>query len=174
MTQTPDTPSRRQLMVEWQDPEPIAKAAGNMSGLAYMRAFLTGELPNAPMSALMDFSGVEVEDGRVLFRGEPGEQHLNPIGSVHGGYAATLLDSALGCSIHTTLPAGVAYTTVDLAVTFVGAISPATGPLLCEANVVHRGRTVRTATAELRSERDGRLLAHGSTTCLILGATFTS
>lgn len=81
-------------------------AAATMSGLEYLRAFLTGELPPAPISALMGLSGVEVEEGRVLFRGEPGEQHLNPIGTVHGGFAATLLDSALGCAVHTTLPPG--------------------------------------------------------------------
>jgi len=159
---------RRERVITWQDPEPGSAAALTMSGLEYLRAIARGEHAQPPIADLMGISGVEADEGRVLFRGEPGEHHLNPIGAVHGGFAATLMDSALGCAVHSTLPAGVGYTTIDLALTFVGRITPATGPVLCEGTVIHRGRTIATAGARLTRESDGRLLAHASTTCLIL------
>ena len=89
----------------------------------------------------MGCSPVELEEGRAVFEGEPGEEHYNPIGVVHGGYAATLLDSALGCAVHTTLPAGVGYTTLGLEVKYVRPITRDTGRVRCEAEVLHRGRT---------------------------------
>ena len=91
----------------------------------------------------MDFSLVSVEEGEAVFRGVPGEQHLNPIGSVHGGFAATLLDSALGCAVHTTLPAGVGYSTLELSVDLVRGITPATGPVLASGRVLHGGAARR-------------------------------
>ena len=115
MTATPDR--RRQRLVSCQDPEPASAAAHTISGLEYLHAMATGELPSAPIGALMGMTGFEVQNGRGLFRAQPGEEHLNPTGTVHGGFAATLLDSALGCAVHTTLPAGVGYTTIDLNVT---------------------------------------------------------
>ena len=124
-------------------------------------------MPAAPIGALMDLTGVSADDGRVVFRGRPGDRHLNPIGSVHGGFAATLLDSALGCAVHTTLPTGVGYTTVDLTCTFVAAIDPAAGPVLCEATVEHRGQRIATAIGRVTREHDGKLLAHGTTTCVL-------
>jgi uncharacterized protein (TIGR00369 family) len=98
----------------------------------------------------------------------PGEQHLNPIGSVHGGFAATLLDSALGCAVHTTLPAGVGYSTLELSVNLVRGITPATGPVISAGRVLHAGRRTATAEARLTAEDGGALLAHAKTTCLIL------
>jgi uncharacterized protein (TIGR00369 family) len=139
-----------------------------MTGLEYMRALLAGEVPRPPIGDLMGFTLVGVDEGYSLFRGEPGEQHLNPIGSVHGGFAATLLDSALGCAVHTTLPAGIGYSTLELSVNLVRGITPATGPVLAEGRVVHSGRRTATAEARLTAEQGGALLAHGKTTCLIL------
>jgi uncharacterized protein (TIGR00369 family) len=113
------------------------------------------------------FSAVEVEAGRVVFEGRPTQDHYNPIGTVHGGYAATLLDSALGCAVHSTLPAGVGYTTVDLNVTYVRALTESSGPVRCEGKILHAGGRIATAEAKLW-DKDGRLCATGVTTCLIL------
>jgi uncharacterized protein (TIGR00369 family) len=139
-----------------------------LSGLEHMRALIAGEIPPPPIAELMGFTLVSVDEGHSLFRGEPGEQHLNPIGSVHGGFAATLLDSALGCAVHTTLPAGIGYTTLELSVNLVRGITPATGPVLSEGRVLHLGRRTATAEARLTAEDGGALLAHAKTTCLIL------
>ena len=139
-----------------------------LSGLEHMRALIAGEIPPPPIAELMGFTLVSVDEGQALFRGEPGEQHLNPIGSVHGGFAATLLDSALACAVHTTLPAGIGYTTLELSVNLVRGITPATGPVLSEGRVLHLGRRTATAEARLTAEDGGALLAHAKTTCLIL------
>jgi uncharacterized protein (TIGR00369 family) len=163
------TTTHRERLVTWEDPGPALEAAKGLSGLDYLRGMLRGDFPTSPIARTMGFEGVEADEGRIVFRGEPGEHVLNPIGVVHGGFAATLVDSALGCAVQTTLPVGVAYTTVDLAVTYVRAITPVTGPVLCEATVVHRGRTIATAQARVTREADGKLLAHGTTTCLVIG-----
>jgi uncharacterized protein (TIGR00369 family) len=112
---------------------------------------------------------VEVEDGRGVFAMEPAEWMYNPIGSVHGGIAATLLDSCMGCAVHTTLVAGVGYTTTDLQVRYIRGMSHATGRVLAEGRVVHRGRRTATAEGRLFVESDETLLAHGSAGCVILG-----
>ena len=145
-----------------------AQPARDLGGLEFLRALSAGELPAPPMAGLMGFDLVEVDDGYALFRGVPGVQHLNPIGSVHGGFAATLLDSALGCAVHTTLPAGVGYSTLELSVNLVRGITPATGPVLAEGRILHSGRRTATAEAKLHAEEGGALLAHATTTCLIL------
>ena len=105
--------------------------------------------------------------GRAVFAAVPDEYHYNPIGAVHGGLAATLLDSAMGCAVQTTLPAGTGYTTLELKVNYVRAITLETGRIVCEASVVHRGGTVATAEGRIVAERTGKLLAHGTTTCLV-------
>jgi len=138
-----------------------------MTGLELLRAIAAGEAPPAPIAELMGFEGVEAEEGRIVFAGVPGPEHYNPIGTVHGGFAATLLDSALGCAVHTTLPAGVGYTSLELKVNFTRPITTDTGRVLCEGKVVHRGSRVATAEARLTAEQTGKLLAHGTTTCLI-------
>jgi uncharacterized protein (TIGR00369 family) len=139
-----------------------------MTGLQQLEAMLRGDLPTAAIATTLGFEGVLVEHGRAVFAGEPGPEHLNPLGTVHGGYVATLLDSALGCAVHTTLPAGVAYTSLGLELKFVRALHPGMGRVVCEGRVVHAGRTVATAEGELRHEESGKLLAHATTTCLIL------
>lgn len=148
------------------DPIQAARELAQLDGLSALRAIAAGELPPPPIAVLLGFEIVEVEAGRVVFAVEPGPQHYNPIGSVHGGLAATLIDSATGCAVHSTLPAGVGCTTTDLQVRYVRAITRDTGRILCEGTVVHRGRTI--ATAEARVTAGDRLLAHGTAGVLIL------
>jgi uncharacterized protein (TIGR00369 family) len=138
-----------------------------MNGLDFLRAIASGDVPGAPIAELMGFEPVEAEEGRVVFACVPGERHYNPIGSVHGGLAATLLDSAMGCAVHSTLPEGRGYTTLELKVNFTRAIAADTGRVLCEGTIVHRGSRVATAEGRVLAESDGRLLAHGTTTCLL-------
>src|SRR5262249_9774874 len=132
--------SARTRTIVWQDPAPTAAAGATMTGMEYMTAVVTGAVPPPPIAVTMRLRPVELEEGRVVFEGEPGEEHYNPIGVVHGGYAATLLDSALGCAVHTTLPAGVAYTSLGLETKVLRPITRDTGRVLCQARVVHPRR----------------------------------
>jgi uncharacterized protein (TIGR00369 family) len=136
------------------------------SGLEIMQALLAGELPYAPIAKTLDFMLMEVEEGRALFQGTPGAAHLNPMGTIHGGWYATLLDSALGCAVQTRLPAGRAYTTAELSVNLVKAIPRDLQRVRAEGKVVHAGRQLATAEARLFGP-DGTLYAHGTTTCLV-------
>jgi uncharacterized protein (TIGR00369 family) len=136
------------------------------SGLEVMQALLAGELPYAPIAKTLDFMLMEVEEGRALFQGTPGAAHLNPMGTIHGGWYATLLDSALGCAVQTRLPAGRAYTTAELSVNLVKAIPRDLQRVRAEGKVVHAGRQLATAEARLFGP-DGTLYAHGTTTCLV-------
>lgn len=136
------------------------------TGLDLLLAILDGSLPRAPISTTLDFDLAAAEPGRARFVGRPGPQHGNPMGTVHGGYAATLLDSAMGSAVMTTLAAGERYATVDLLVHLVRPITPASGPLTAEATIVHRGRTIATAEGRL-TDADGALVAHATTTCAI-------
>lgn len=157
---------QRTRTVTWRDPREGLAAAKRLSGLEYLRAIIRGELPGAPISALMGFGPVEVEEGRAVFAVEPGEHHYNPIGTVHGGLAATVLDSALACAVHSTLPAGSGYTTLELHVNLVRPITHDTGRLTCTGEVVHVGGRVATAQAKL-TDASGKLYAHGTTTCML-------
>ena len=149
------------------DAAPIpADMLKTMSGLDIMRAIAIGELPGAPIAQLMGFRAAEVAEGRVVFTSEPGTQHFNPMGQVHGGYAATLLDSCMGCAVQTTLPAGTGYTTLELKVSYVRAMTDQTGVVRAEGSVLHAGRRAAFAEGRLIDAR-GRLLAHATTTCLI-------
>jgi uncharacterized protein (TIGR00369 family) len=139
-----------------------------VTGLEVLQAIAAGELPGAPIAELLGFEPIEAEEGRVVFAAVPDQKHYNPIGTVHGGLAATLLDSAMGCAVHSTLPAGTGYTTLELKVNFTRPITAETGRILCEGTVVHRGGRVATAEGRVYAEADGKLLAHGTTTCLIL------
>jgi uncharacterized protein (TIGR00369 family) len=148
------------------DPVEAARDLAQLDGLAALRAMIAGELPPPPIATLLGFDLVEVDEGRVVFAVEPNDSHYNPIGMVHGGLAATLIDSATGCAVHTTLPAGTGYTTTDVQVRFVRPITRDTGRIECVGQVVHRGRTL--ATAEARLSSGDRLLAHGTASLLIL------
>jgi uncharacterized protein (TIGR00369 family) len=164
---TPEATRTREIT--WQDPLPTAAAGAEMAGLDYVRAVQSGELPPPPIAVVMNFSMAELEEGNAVFIGEPGEEHYNPIGVVHGGYAATILDSVLGCAVHTTLPVGFGYTSQTLEVKYLRPITRDTGAVRAEAHVVHRGSKTATSEARLTSLSDGKLLATGTTTCLILG-----
>ena len=139
-----------------------------MSGLELLEAMLAGALPGPPIAELMGFSAVLVEEGRVVFASEPGPQHFNPIGSVHGGFAATLLDSAMGCAVHSTLPAGTGYSTLDISVRYLRPMGVDTGRVECEGRIVHRGRRTATAEGRLTRASDGALVATGTTSCIVL------
>ena len=150
------------------DPLALAARGRELSGIEYVRQIFAGELPPPPIADLMGFTGVEFEHGRAVFEMTPGPQHYNPIGTVHGGVALTLLDSAMGCAVHTTLAAGIAYTTLEVKANLVRPITAETGLIRCEGTVVHGGSRVATAEGRL-VDGTGKLLAHGTTTCLILG-----
>jgi len=164
---TPDRDLRTRT-ITWADPHATIDQAAGLSGLEYMRALASGQLPTAPMGELMGFTDAHAEEGAVTFWAQPGEHHLNPMGAVHGGMAATLLDTATGCAVHTTLPAGTGYATLELHVSFVRGIHADTGLVRCEGRVIHRGRTVATADAKLYADHDHKLLAHGTATCLLM------
>jgi uncharacterized protein (TIGR00369 family) len=136
------------------------------SGLDTLQAMLRGELPAPPIARTLDFQLVEVGEGRAVFQGTPGTAHLNPMGTVHGGWYATLLDSALGCAVHTLMPPGRGYTTAELGVNLVKAIPLKVQRVRAEAKVLHCGRQLATAEARLFGP-DGTLYAHGTTTCLV-------
>jgi uncharacterized protein (TIGR00369 family) len=157
----------RTLTVSWTDPLVNAEQGLRMGGLDYIRAVVAGEIGRPPMAALLGMEIVEAEEGRALFGLTPGEQHYNPIGVVHGGVAATILDSAMGCAVHTTLPAGWSYGTLDLSARLVRPILHDTGRILCEGKVVHRGRSTATTEGRVWAEESGKLLAHGTGSALL-------
>ena len=166
-----ETQRKRSRVVEWEDPFEAMRAAPGKTGLELMKELEKGSLPAAPIARTLGFKGVHFEAGRAVFEGEPDESVYNPIGVVHGGYAMTLLDSAMGCAVHTTLAAGERYTTLELKTNFVRPITLDTGRVRCEGVVVHRGATVATAEGRVIAVASGKLLAHGTTTCLIVPAT---
>jgi uncharacterized protein (TIGR00369 family) len=143
-------------------PEQIA----GKTGLEMMQAMLRGEIPYASIAQTLNYLLLEAELGRTVFQGTPGVQHLNPMGTVHGGWFCTLLDSALGCAVHTMMPAGRGYTTAELSVNLVKAITPKVQRVRAEGKVIHCGRQLATAEARLVGP-DGTLYAHATTTCLV-------
>ena len=150
----------------WEDPGISAAAMGNRSGLDVLRAIGEGELPPPPVMSTLGISALEVEEGRIVFGLQPQEFHYNPLGTMHGGVLATLLDSAAACAVHTTLPAGVGYTSLDLTTKFLRPVTVRSGLLRCEGTVLSRGR--RTALAQAQVVDDaGRLIAHATSSCMI-------
>ncbi len=156
----------RKRTITWEEPSPGAQAARTMNGLEFIKAMAKRTIPFPPMADLMGLSIASVEEGRVVFEVEPSEHHYNPIGAVHGGLACTVFDSAMGCAVHTMLPAGVGYTTVELKVNFLRPITVETGKLSCEGKAIHVGGRIATAEARLTDE-DGKLYGHATTTCMI-------
>jgi uncharacterized protein (TIGR00369 family) len=143
-----------------------AEARYALSGLEYMRHLMSGELPPSGMAQLMNFRLVEVSEGHAVFSVKPDERHYNGIGIVHGGLAATLLDSALGCAINTMMPPGRIFTTLEMKINYVRPLRRETGEVRCEASVLHVG--ARVATAEGRIvDQGGKLYAHGTATCML-------
>jgi len=135
-------------------------------GLSVMQGILDGRLPGAAMGKTLNFWLSKVEEGVIAFTGAPNAAHLNPLGTIHGGWAATIMDSALACAVMTTLAPGEGYTTVEFKLNLTRPILPDMGELVCEGSVVHRGRTIATSEAYLR-DSSGKLLAHGTETCAI-------
>lgn len=143
-------------------PEQIA----GKTGLEMMQAMLKGEIPFAAIAKTLDFTLLSVGPGVAVFQGTPLAQHLNPLGTIHGGWIATVLDSALGCAIHTMMPVGRSYTTAELSVNYVRGVTPKVQRVRAEGKVIHCGRQLATAEARLVGP-DGTLYAHATTTCLV-------
>ena len=143
-------------------PEQIA----GKTGLQFLQAMFTGELPHAPIFSTLDFMLVEVEHGHAVFQGRPLTRHYNPLGGVHGGWFATLLDSAVGCAVHSTLEAGRGYTTAELKINIVRPLNEQVPLVRAEGRVIHLGRRMATADARMTGP-DGKLYAHASTTCFL-------
>jgi uncharacterized protein (TIGR00369 family) len=164
MTSAP--PATRTRTYSWSDPAITATHVGQTSGLDMLRALGRGELPTPPIMETLGITGLEAEEGRITVVITPQEYHYNPLGTVHGGVMATLLDTATGCTVHSTLPAGVGYTSLDLTTKFLRPVTVDSGELRCVGTVLNRGRTTALAEARLH-DATGRLLAYASSTCLI-------
>lgn len=152
----------------WEDPFGLLDAASELSGLEVMRRMAAGEFPQPAIAHTLAFRLVEAERGRAIFECEPAEFHYNPIGTVHAGLAATLLDSAMGCAFVTTLDALVGWTTLELKANFTRALTAETGLVRCIGSVIHPGRRVATTEARIEDSQ-GRLYAHATSTILVLG-----
>jgi uncharacterized protein (TIGR00369 family) len=164
MTPKPDVV--RERTVRWEDPLAYVKILQERTGLEYLNALCDGSIPAPPFALLMDFRVVEVAQGRTVFEADPAECHYNPGGAVHGGFALSLLDSALGCAVWSTLPAGSTYATTDVHARQLRPITKATGTVRCEAQVVSATRTLATAEGRI-VDSQGKLLASGTTACAI-------
>jgi uncharacterized protein (TIGR00369 family) len=138
-------------------------------GLGFLKAIIDGTLPQAPLCEVLGFHLTEAEPGRAVFEGVPEFRHYNPIGTVHGGFAASLLDSALGCAVFTTMAKGEAWTTLELKFNLVRPLTKDTGPVRAEGRILHRGRTLATSEGDLR-DKAGKLYAHATTTCMVFPA----
>jgi len=160
------TDAARERVIRWEEPVAAAQAARTMSGLEALRAIRDGGVSQPPIAVLMNIWLTDIEEGRVVFEGDPAEYHYNPIGVVHGGFALTIADSALGCAVHSMLPAGVGYTSTDIQLRYIRAITKDTGRVRCEARTLHVGRTTGVSEARL-TDANGKLLATATMACAI-------
>lgn len=158
---------KRERTYSWDDPTQLARVGGELSGLEYLQAMQRGDLPHPPICDTIGFRFVEFEEGRAVMELEPGEHQYNPIGTVHGGVIVTVLDSVAGSAVHTVLPAGAGYTTVNINVSFVKAVRSAVGSLRAEGRLLKAGRSVALAEADLR-DAAGNVYAHATSNCMIL------
>jgi uncharacterized protein (TIGR00369 family) len=161
------TQDERTRTITWTDPQLTAAGAQGRTGLEFLRAIIEGAIPPPPITATLDFALVFAEEGLVRFQGAPDERTANPMAQVHGGYAATLLDSAMGSAVMSTLDKETAYTTVELSIHLTRAIQAGGGPVIAEGRILHRGGKIATAEGRL-TDGEGRLLAHGTTTCILM------
>ena len=170
MNHTPTKPVEREVLRVSGTPLPHGivdpKDVAHLSGLEFFAGMLSGKVPPPPIAKTLNFNLVEAEHGRAVFEGEPLRDFYNPIGSIHGSYAAALLDSCMGCAIHTTMQVGQAYTTLEYKISLVRGMTDKTGVVRAEGKVLQVGRRVATAEAWL-TDTKGKLLAHGTTTCLV-------
>jgi uncharacterized protein (TIGR00369 family) len=162
-TEVPDSRSRS---YRWQEPLAAAREGQALGGVAYLQAIMEGRVAPPPIAATLDFVLREVGAGRAVFTCRPAEFHYNPLGTVHGGLAATLIDSATGCAVQSVCPPGHGWTTLELKVNFVRPMTKETGEIRCEGRLIHGGSRIATAEAKV-VDATGRLYAHGSSTCLI-------
>lgn len=158
---------KRSRSYEWDNPEDTATTARQLNGMDFLKGILKGEIPPPPVAQTLDFHPVTVEEGKVLFKFIPAEFHYNPIGCVHGGVISTLLDTVTGCAVHSILPKNKAYTTLELKVNFIRAITLKSGDMYAEGRLIHLGRSTALAEAYLKNA-DGVLYAHATSTCMIL------
>ena len=156
----------RSRTFSWDDPTLVLKNLRGLSGVEFLKKVAAGELPPPPMARLMNIHITEVDKGRVVFEGTPEEYHYNPLGMIHGGMAATLLDSAIGCCVNSMLEAGDLYTTLELKVNYLRAITLETGRVRAIATMIHLGRTTALAEGRVVDAQD-RIYAYASSTCLI-------
>ena len=159
----------RSLAVTWDDPERLAEAARTMPAIEFLRAIRDGRLPPPPIAVLLGMRLAEVEPGHAVFELTPAEQHYNPIGVVHGGIAATMLDSAMACAVQSQLAPGAGYTTLEIKVNMVRAVTARSGTLRATGKIVHGGNRIATAEGRLE-DAEGKLYAHATTTCIVLPA----
>jgi uncharacterized protein (TIGR00369 family) len=153
--------------VHWTDPATLGKTIRGLSGLDYLRGVRDGTIAKPPVDVLLDFSLIEVEEGRVVFEFSPSECHYNPFGTVQGGVTGALLDAAAGSAVFSTLPAGVGYTSLDLKANFIRPITADAGIIRCEARIIHSGTSIGLAEGRLTDEK-GRLFVYGLSTCMII------
>ena len=156
----------RARTVQWDDPLPGFERGRTLSGLDYLRLIATGQLPAPPIAKVLGFGLASVDRGRAVFEMDAAEYHYNPIATVHGGVICTLLDSAMGCAVHSMLEPGYGYTTLELKVNFLRAVTMQSGHLRCDGAVIHSGNRVALADARL-VDGAGTLYAHGTSTCMI-------
>ncbi len=170
MTQTQTPPDARSREHRWDDPAIALASLPTLSGMEFLQAMVEGRVPSPPISSTLDFAQFTVEPGRVTVELDPAEFHMNPLGTVHGGVIAALLDTACGCAVHSTLPAGTGYTSLDLNTRFLRPVRAGGGRIRCVGTVLTGGSRTATAEARLLDGRD-RLLAHATSTCLLFPIT---
>lgn len=158
--------TKRERTHQWTDPKVLAEKAKSMSGFDFLNSILNKETPPAPVAETLDFHPLSLEPGKVVFGYEPKEYHYNPIGTVHGGVISTILDTAMGCALQSKLLQGSAYTTLELKVNFLKAVTSECGKLKAEGRIIHMGRTTALVEADLKDD-GGTLYAHGISTCMI-------
>lgn len=156
----------RRRVVEWKDPSELAREALTMSGIEYLRRMKDGLIDNAPVALLVGFRLVGVEEGKAVFELEPAEHQYNPFGTLHGGVTAGVIDAATGCAVHSTLPAGAGFTSLEIKVNYIRPVTTETGPLRCEGTVVHAGNRIALAEGRV-TDRAGNLYAFGVSTIMI-------
>jgi uncharacterized protein (TIGR00369 family) len=154
----------------YENPATLAAAAQATDGLTVLRGIRDGSYPPAPISLTLGFRLIEVDHGRAVFEGTPAPWQYNPIGTVHGGVLSTLLDSAAGCAVHSTLPAGRGYTSLDLSVKFLRAVTVSTGKIAAHGRVLNSGRRTALAEAQIK-DSNGKLIAHATSTCMLYDVT---
>jgi uncharacterized protein (TIGR00369 family) len=161
---------KKNLSISFEDPAALAAAGRSMAGIEFLQAIRDGKLPPPPIAELLGMRLAEVERGRAVFEVVPAEQHYNPIGVVHGGLAMTLLDSAMACAVQTHIAAGSGYTTLEVKVNLVRAITAASGKLRATGKTIHVGSRIATAEGRLE-DAAGKLYAHATTTCIVLSGS---